>query len=64
MSLIPDRPVTFSEDDFTTARTRVRAARSTVLANERAAEAHRALGKQIADRTDTDGPHSARCDGP
>jgi DNA-binding transcriptional regulator YiaG len=50
MSLIPDKPVTFSEDDFTTASTRVRAARGKVLASERAAEAHRALGEQIAER--------------
>lgn len=36
--------------DHTTSTARVRAARTKVLANPRAADAHRALGEQIAQR--------------
>lgn len=50
MSRIPDQPVAFSDEDFTTSTARVRAARDKVLANQRAADAHRALGEEIAQR--------------
>lgn len=50
MNQIPDTPVAFDDEDFTTSTARVRASRQRLLANERAADAHRALGEQIARR--------------
>lgn len=53
MSKIPREPINFNDDDFVTSTARVRAAREKVLANPRAAQAHRALGEEIARRIDT-----------
>jgi len=50
MSRIPDQPIAASDQDYATSTARVRAAREKVLANPRAAAAHRALGEQIAAR--------------
>ncbi len=40
----------YSDEDFATSTERVRALRSELLKNPQAAEAHRALGEQIAER--------------
>lgn len=50
MNRNPDTPVAFDDEDFITSTARVRASRELLLANERAADAHRTLGEQIARR--------------
>ncbi len=52
MNPIPDTPVEYTDTDFATSTDRVRAARKALLDNQRAAEAHHALGLLIADRLD------------
>ncbi|MGH9112953.1 MAG: helix-turn-helix domain-containing protein [Acidimicrobiales bacterium] len=49
---IPDAPDTFTDEDFRTARSRVKAARSQALTRPGTARAHRALGEQLAARFD------------
>lgn len=50
MNDVSDHSAAFSDDEYATATARVRATRDKVLANPRAADAHRALGEQIAER--------------
>ncbi len=51
-AIIPDEPVTHSDDDFATATERVKESRRRLLENPKAAEAHRKLGDELATRLD------------
>src|ERR1700677_1718823 len=49
--VMPD-PADYDNDDFQTSTGRVRKAKASLLQDERAAEAHRKLGEEIAKRVD------------